>query len=65
MTPRTLRLYQDASEIIVIAMGRERVKYPREGERRTKLLADEDPLAWWLGVEAVVAAAKRYRGELK
>lgn len=56
MTAAEGRLYAEASRIIDIAMG----ATPKPGFAVPKRRADDDPLAWWCGVEAVVAVAKRF-----
>ena len=61
MTKHEMKLYAEAACLADSAMGRERVKYPRDGEPRYRSRAADDPLAWWCLTEAIVRIAKRYR----
>ncbi len=61
------QIYAEAGRIIHIAMGNEMAGNPR---RRHKVWrAEEDPLAFWCGVEAIVSlvscAALQQQGEGK
>jgi hypothetical protein len=47
------QIHAEAGKIIQIAMGREKVR------RKTVWSANEDPLAYWCGVEAIVSLVKR------
>jgi len=50
-------VYGRASQIITIAMG---TRTMGQGRGVTRIwVADEDPLAWWCGVEAVVNLKRR------
>ncbi|OCJ12514.1 hypothetical protein A6U86_05685 [Rhizobium sp. AC27/96] len=49
------QLYAEASRIIQIAMGKEKVSRGRGRKAVTNWRADEDPLAYWCGVEAIVS----------
>lgn len=51
------QIYAEAGRIIHIAMGSEMTGNPR---RRHKVWsAEEDPLAYWCGVEAIVSLIQR------
>lgn len=52
-------LHAQAGRIIQIAMGREKISRGRGRKAKTVWRADEDPLAFVLGVEAVVDLVKR------
>lgn len=57
MTSKDAMLYALAGDLARHAMGK---TTRREGRRsETVWLADEDPLAWWCLVEAMVALPKR------
>ncbi|WP_458384938.1 hypothetical protein [Rhizobium pisi] len=50
------QIYAKAGEIIKIGMG---FRYVGAGRAREKVwLADEDPLAYWNGVEAIVSLVR-------
>lgn len=52
-------LHAAAGRIIQIAMGREKISRGRGREAKTVWRADEDPLAYVLGVEAIVDLVNR------
>lgn len=47
------QIYAEAGTIIQIAMGKEKAK------RGTAWRANEDPLGYWCGVEAIVSLVQR------
>jgi hypothetical protein len=53
------QIYAEAGRIIQIAMGKE--NQARGDRRRSTRVwrANEDPLAYWLGVEAIVSLVQR------
>lgn len=52
-------LYRRASNIIIAGMGH---GYVSNGLRRKKVrMAEEDPLAFWCGVEAIVKLAEDWK----
>ncbi|WP_320196260.1 hypothetical protein RMR10_004460 [Agrobacterium rosae] len=53
------QLHAEASRIIIIAMGKEKISRGRGRKSLTAWAADEDPLAHWCGVEAIVGLVKR------
>ncbi|QTG13048.1 hypothetical protein G6M86_07250 [Agrobacterium tumefaciens] len=52
------QIYIEAGRIIQIAMGREKVKRGRGRKAKTDWRANEDPLGYWCGVEAIVALVR-------
>jgi hypothetical protein len=61
MTDREMKLLHDASQIARLAMGTEVIPGVRGRPRKVIWKADEDPLAWWCLVEAIVGLANRRR----
>lgn len=55
------QIYEQASRIVLIAMGKEKVSRGRGRKRVTAWRADEDPLAHWCGVEAIVSLVRSAR----
>ncbi|MES5044508.1 hypothetical protein ABVB72_04445 [Rhizobium nepotum] len=48
------QIYAEAGRIIQIAMGREKVSRGRGRKAAPSWRANEDPLGYWCGVEAIV-----------
>jgi len=57
------QIYATAGRIIQIAMGKEKVSRGRGRKSVTNWKADEDPLAYWCGVEAIVSLVDRSKLE--
>jgi len=53
------QIYAEAGIIIDIAMGKEKVSFGRGRKSRVVKRAENDPLGYWCGVEAVVALVQR------
>lgn len=62
MSPKEYKLWADASRLAVAAMGEDVHQDLRGSPRHATKRANEDPLAYWCLVEAIVGLAKRYRG---
>lgn len=52
------QIYEQASRIMLIAMGRDKISRGRGRKAITAWRADEDPLAHWCGVEAIVSLVR-------
>lgn len=50
----TEQIYSEAGRIIQIAMGKEKVSRGRGRKAVVSWRAEEDPLAYWCGVQAIV-----------
>jgi hypothetical protein len=57
------QIYAAAGRIIQIAMGKEKVSRGRGRKSIINWKADEDPLAYWCGVEAIVSLVDRSKLE--
>ncbi len=53
------QIHAEAGRIIQIAMGKEKVSRGRGRNAVVNWRAEEDPLAYWCGVEAIVGLVER------
>lgn len=53
------QIYAEAGIIIDIAMGKEKASFGRGRKARVMKRAENDPLGYWCGVEAIVSLVKR------
>lgn len=53
------QIYAEAGAIIDIAMGKEKVSFGRGRKSHVMKKAENDPLGYWCGVEAIVSLVRR------